>query len=152
MLRTRASERRQVTASWVADGKVEVNLTKVAPGHATTTGDHRPRHHGSPSSHYAMEDWGGVPVERQPNDDDDKYFSGLESARRRSLLAVLDDEFRDLVRAMWTSDDAARFPTEEQVAATVEKAREERKKMVTALRRATMATDVSEKESAYIVR
>lgn len=108
-----------------------------------------------------MEDWGGVPVERRC-DDNEERSNGLETVRpsdvdrqqqeRRSLLVVLDDEFRDLVRAMWTGEEAVRFPTEEQVAATVEKAREERKKMVTAMRRATMATDVSEKESAYIVR
>ncbi|CAM9450348.1 unnamed protein product [Hapterophycus canaliculatus] len=164
----------QVAASWVADGTVEVNLAKIAHGYPTT-GDHWLRRHGSSSSHYAMEDWGGVPVERRGDDHED-YPSGLEKVRlsdvgldpsssstsptwpgrqrqqRRSLLAVLDDEFRDLARAMWTGDGAVRFPTEEQAAATVEKAREERKKMVTALRRATMATDVSEKESAYIVR
>ncbi|CAM9827716.1 unnamed protein product [Scytosiphon promiscuus] len=150
----------QVTASWVADGKVEINLAKVFNGHAAS-GDKEHRYHAHISSHYAMEDWGGVPVERRC-DDGEETSSGSERVRlsdvdrqrqeRRSLLAVLDDEFRDVVRAMWTGDDAVRFPTEEQVAATVEKAREERKKMVTALRRATMATDVSENESAYIVR
>lgn len=72
--------------------------------------------------------------------------------QRRSLLAALDDEFRDLAKAMWTGDNAVRFPTEEQVAATVERAREERKKRVTALRRATMATHVSENEMEYVVK
>lgn len=75
-----------------------------------------------------------------------------ENQQRRSLLAALDDEFREIAKAMWTGDNAVRFPTEEQVAATVERARDERRKRVTALMRATMATHVSENEHAYVVK
>lgn len=71
--------------------------------------------------------------------------------RNRSVLAALDDEFRDLAKAMWC-DGSVRFPTEEQVAATVEAAREERARRVTAMKRATMATDVSEKDQSYAVK
>lgn len=70
--------------------------------------------------------------------------------RDRSMLAALDDEFRDLAKSMW--EDAVRFPTEEQVAATVAKARHERAKRVRVMRRAMMATDVSENELSYVVR
>lgn len=114
------------------------------------------------SSSSAMEDSGGVPVEHRCDEENKPSTpsSGTEAPKRpaqqqhqqrRSLLAALDDEFRDLVKTMWTGDDAVRFPTEEQVAATVERAREERKKRVTALRRATMATSVSENDLAYAV-
>lgn len=71
--------------------------------------------------------------------------------RNRSVLAALDEEFRDLAKAMWC-DGSVRFPTEEQVAATVEAAREERARRVTAMKRATMATDVSEKDLSYAVK
>lgn len=70
--------------------------------------------------------------------------------RDRSMLAALDDDFRDLAKSMW--EDAVRFPTEEQVAATVAKARHERAKRVRVIRRAMMATDVSENELSYVVR
>ena len=70
--------------------------------------------------------------------------------RDRSMVAALDDEFRDLAKSMW--EDAVRFPTEEQVAATVAKARHERAKRVRVMRRAMMATDVSESELSYVVR
>lgn len=69
----------------------------------------------------------------------------------RSVLAALDEEFRDLAKAMWC-DGSVRYPTEEQVAATVEAAREERARRVTAMKRATMATDVSEKDHSYVIK
>lgn len=173
----------QVTASWVADGRVEVRLVKVAPDVAASA--YFPASGRSNSAALSsMEDSGGVPVENRrdepeppaPSSAAEEYLSGLKSMlssigldpatpstatkparqqqqqQRRSMLAALDDEFRDLVRAMWTGDDAVRFPTEEQVAATVERAREERRKRVTELRRATMATNVSENELAYVVK
>lgn len=175
----------QVTASWVADGKVEVCLAKVASDVATSA--YFPTSGRSTSAQFSsMEDSGGIPVENRredpkaaaPSPAAKEYLPGLKSMlstvgldpatpsadeetsarpahqqhQRRSLLAALDDEFRDLARAMWTDDNAVRFPTEEQVAATVERAREERRKRVTALRRATMATHVSENELAYVVK
>lgn len=154
----------------VADGVVEVHLRKVSAGRTTPEEYHHPRHaayfpastdggadNSKPSSSFsAMEDSGGVPVERRCDATEESSAtpsSGTEASKqqRRSLLAALDDEFRDLAKAMWTGEDAVRFPTEEQVAATVERAREERKKRVTALRRETMATGVSESELAYVV-
>lgn len=71
--------------------------------------------------------------------------------RDRSMLAALDDEFRRLVKSMW-DDAGVRFPTEEQVAATVARARHEKAKRVTLMRRAMMATDVSESDLSYKVR
>eukprot|EP00903_Cladosiphon_okamuranus_P005716 g5675.t1 len=173
----------EVTASWVADGDVEVRLVKVGSDVAT-----RAYFPASGRSSYgqfsSMEDSGGIPVENRRKEPKpsilpsaaEEYLSSLKSLlssvgldlaasessstraareqnqQRRSLLAVLDDEFRDTAKAMWTGDNAVRFPTEEQVAATVERAREERRKRVTALRRATMATNVSENEQAYVVK
>lgn len=109
----------------------------------------------------AMEDSGGVPVERRCDDNDSGSERSTRSdastqqqqqqRQRRSLLAALDDELRDLAKAMLTGEDAVRFPTEEHVAATVERVREERKKRVTALRRETMATGVSENDVEYVV-
>lgn len=161
---------RQVTAYLVADGVVEIHLRRVSAGLTTPQEYHHPRHaayfpasaddgddHSSSASSpfSAMEDSGGVPVERRrdANEPSSAASSGAEASRqqRRSLLAALDDEFRELAKAMWTGEDAVRFPTEEQVAATVERAREERRKRVTALRRETMATGVSESELSYVV-
>eukprot|EP00752_Nemacystus_decipiens_P012769 g11308.t2 len=176
----------EVTASWVADGEVEVRLAKVASDVATSA--YFPASGRCNSAHLSsMEDSGGIPVENRREEESkpsglssaaEEYLSVLKSMlssvgldpatpsadkepstrpghqqqQRRSMLATLDDEFRDIARAMWTGDNAVRFPTEEQVAATVERAREERKKRVTALRRATMATHVSENEHAYVVK
>lgn len=175
-----------MTASWVADGEVEVRLVKEAPDVASTAYFPASGTSNSAQSSSGMEDSGGIPVESRrdetkpsvPSSAAEEYLSGVKSRlssvgltpattstdseastqpthqhhQRRSLLAALDDEFRDLVKAMWTGDNAVRFPTEEQVAATVERAREERKRRVTALRRATMATHVSENERAYVVK
>lgn len=170
-----------VTAKWVSEGKVEIQLEKVhlAAQEATTS----PVDSAGPS----MADSGGVPVECKeekpipiPSSAAEEYLSGLQSAkhatgsvgvrspagplaepwafplegperRHRSMLAALDEEFRHFAKEMF-SYGALRFPTEEQVAATVAKAREERERRVTAMRRATMATDVSERELSYVVR
>lgn len=167
----------QVTAYLVADGVVEVHLRKVFAG-LTTPEESHPRHaayfpdsssssntdgeiessSSRPSPFTAMEDSGGVPVERRCDDERSSRSDASTSTSKqqqqqqhRSLLAALDDEFRDLAKAMLTGKDAMRFPTEEHVAATVERAREERERRVTALRRETMATSVSENDLAYVV-
>lgn len=74
-----------------------------------------------------------------------------------SRLAVLDEEFRNAAKTMRLDRECGRvvkFPTEDEVAATVERAKAEKAKRVRAIRRATMATDVSEMEdlSSYMVR
>ncbi|CAM9245368.1 unnamed protein product [Ectocarpus sp. 12 AP-2014] len=146
----------EVTASWGNDNQVVINLTKVAHYDPVNTG-------GMNNVFSTMEDSGVVPVERRHGDDQHPsasssaaeyvYGSKLDGAGLKpSSILELDLEFRSLVRDMWHGDGAVRFPTEEQVAATVARARKERKKIVTALRRATMATDVSEKELEYVVK
>lgn len=147
----------QVTASWGNDNQVVINLTKVSPYDPASTG-------GMNNVFSTMEDSGVVPVERRDGDQKPSatasaaeylYGSKVSSAAaglKPPSILELDLEFRSLVRDMWHGDGAVRFPTEEQVAATVAKARKERKKIVKALRRATMATDVSEKELEYVVK
>lgn len=145
----------QVTASWGNDNQVVINLTKVAHYDPVNTG-------GMNNVFSTMEDSGVVPVERRHGDQHPSasssateylYGSKLDGAGLKpSSILELDLEFRSLVRDMWHGDGAVRFPTEEQVAATVARARKERKKIVKALRRAMMATDVSEKELEYVVK
>lgn len=142
----------QVTASWGNDNQVVINLTKVANYDPVSTG-------GMNNVFSTMEDSGVVSVERPHGDQKPsatssaaEFLYGSTAGLKPSSILELDVEFRSLVKDMWNGDGAVRYPTEEQVAATVARARKERKKIVKALRRATMATDVSEKELEYIVK
>lgn len=86
---------------------------------------------------------------------------------QQSVLKALDREFGEFAKLMWGEENAARalnaaqafsaantlrFPTEEEMAARVEAVREERARRVMAMRRASMAADVSEKDGSYVVR
>lgn len=73
-------------------------------------------------------------------------------ARSASVFDTLDQEFGQFARAMW-GEDTLRFPTQEEVEERAHAAREARAKRVVAMRRATMATAVSQKEDgSYLVR
>lgn len=166
----------QVAASWVSDDQVEVKLEKVDPGAEDTSAPvtdypaamedsggvpveemRQPAIPSSPAEAY-LSGLKGILGSVDVRDSSSEPLAEAEGSiawpghrnRHRSLLTALDDEFRELAKEMW--ENAVRFPTEEQVAATVAKAREERAKRVTAMRRVTMATDVSEKELSYVVR
>lgn len=145
-----------VKARWVGDGSLDVMIEKCLPAAVRT---------GLPAA---------VPVECQdekltPTSAVDDYLSRLQNVNPRgnnrssarldpwaeltggNLLPTLDDDFRNFGKNVF-NHYGLKFPTEEQVAATVAKAREERARKVTAIKRATMATDVSENELSYIVR
>lgn len=147
-----------VKARWVGDGALEIMLEKGLPAAADVRT-------GLPAA---------VPVECKdekvtPTSAVDDYLSRLKNVNPRggnrssarldpwseltggNLLPTLDDDFRNFGKNVF-NHYGLRFPTEEQVAATVAKAREERARRVTAIKRATMATDVSENELSYIVR
>lgn len=73
-------------------------------------------------------------------------------ARSASVFDSLDQEFGQFAKAMW-GEDTLGFPTQEEVAERVHAAREARAKRVMAIRRATMATAVSQKEDgSYLVK
>lgn len=145
-----------VKARWVGDGSLDIMIEKGLPAAVRT---------GLPAA---------VPVECKdekvtPTSAVDDYLSRLKNVSPRggnrsnarldpwaeltggNLLPTLDDDFRNFGKNVF-NHYGLRFPTEEQVAATVAKAREERARRVTAIKRATMATDVSENELSYIVR
>lgn len=159
----------EVSASWVSDDKVEIKLNKVPPGANDTTAP-------VTDSAAPMEDAGDISVGEKeeawfPYSAADEYLSrlasklaagggsenlpsGPEPESRQSLgsvLAELDKEFREILRPK-SLDGAPRFPTEEKVATTVAKVREERARRVKAIRRKTMATDVSEKDLSYLIK
>lgn len=73
-------------------------------------------------------------------------------ARGASVFDSLDQEFGEFAKAVW-GEDTLRFPTQEEVAERARKVREARAQRVQAMRRATMATAVSQKEDgSYLVR
>lgn len=76
------------------------------------------------------------------------------SGRRKpqSVLEALDQEFEEFAKLMWGEENVPQFPTQEEMEAKLEAAREARARRVMAMRRATMRTDVSDTDSAYVVR
>ena len=74
------------------------------------------------------------------------------AARSASVFGSLDQGFGDFAKAMW-GEDTLLFPTQAEVVERANAAREARAKRVTAMRRATMSTAVSQKEDgSYLVR
>lgn len=71
--------------------------------------------------------------------------------RPRSAVEALDQEFGEFAKLMW-GEGSFKVPTEEEMAAKVEKAREYRAKRVISARRARMAADIFEENGSYIVR
>ena len=152
-----------VNAHWAADGTFKIVLEKgdVDAGNS----------HVQTGTAPGLADAAAVPVKRKddnkmtPSSVADDYLSRLTAAsppcRSRlnpwaeltgsSLLPTLDDDFRNFGKNVF-NHYGLRFPTEDQVAATVAKAREERARRVTAIKRSTMATDVSESKLSYVVR
>lgn len=82
-------------------------------------------------------------------------FRGGRSRGGRSVAEALNHELGEFARLMLGDENAAmalRVPTEEQMRARVEAARDERARRAMALRRATMVAEVGEKDGAYVVR
>lgn len=147
-----------VKARWAEDGSLKIVLEKGDAG--ADAGRVVPPLAGAAA----------VPVEHKngktnPSSAVDDYLSRLKATTPRnrsrldpwaeltgsSLLATIDDDFRNFGKSVFIHD-GLRFPTEDQVAAIVARAREERARRVTAIKRATMVTDVLERPLSYVVR
>lgn len=72
--------------------------------------------------------------------------------RPMSVFEALDKDFGEFAKLMWGDDNVFASPTAEEMAARVEAARDARAKRVMARRRASMATEVFEKDGSYVVR
>lgn len=121
----------------------------------------------SASASYLSSLSGGDTVERSKGDEaeTDASVSATQQAspssrtgeRRQprsmfdAMLEEFDEDFGDLSKLMW-GDEAFRFPTQEEMAARAEAAREGRARRVKSIRRSRMATDVTEEDGSYVVR
>lgn len=90
--------------------------------------------------------------------DGDEASKETETRRPRTVFDALDaefgTEFGQFAKMLWGEEAASAFriPTQEEMAAQVERAREQRARRVMAMRRRSMAADVSEKDGSYVVR
>lgn len=92
------------------------------------------------------------PTTKLPQSPESRPDLDRPSHSRSSIFDALNEEFVELANAFW-GQEALQFPTREEMVSRAEVAREARAKRATAMRRATMAVDVSETtDGAYLVR
>lgn len=83
------------------------------------------------------------PTTKRPQSPESRPDSERPSRPRSSMFNALDEEFVELANAFW-GQEAPQFPTREEMVSRAEVARKARAKRATAMRRATMAVEVSE--------
>ena len=165
-----------ITTAWVSDGKVQIKFSKtekslnvtdeqaaaVSTDRSKISSDKAPQ--SSTSAQYLSSlsepkpatdpkvDTRKEPSQAPATPNTAPSPSAERPSRARSVFDAMDQELGELTRAVW-GNDVLMFPTQEEMAKRVEAAREARARKVMAMRRATMAVNVSETEGGeYLVK